>query len=276
MALLKACSTFEVTMAAEKGDKGDKGDSGYQGAKALILYWDECESGFQFLSGKNGEEFFHIVFESRSRTDLNETTCYLCVASHTKTSTKPQNDPDHWTPFSNMALIATDLMLARKILAREIDVDNLVVKHVNAVSSDSQTTCQINGDTGKLTAKNVDIEGKFTSNEGSIGGFDIASGRLGYNPFPSVLDGTSYVNMTKGAFNAWSEYFNTSSGYTVSKESILTAGSVQTSITDSRTGYYQEHVACKFISCKYGLKVTNTGVYITSDGGSTWTLIGVN
>lgn len=272
-----------IGVYGDTGSPGKDGADGAQGARMEMVYWDECPVGFQFCAGVDGEAVYHIVWESRTDTNLDHTTPYLCIKSYTKTASSEEPSKDsqsatnpHWRSFENMALVATDFLLSRKIRADEIDADNLTVRNVSAESSDGNTTCNIDGETGKLTAKNVDIEGKFTSNQGSIGGFEIADGRLGYNPFPSLLDGTSYVNMTKGAFNAWNEYFNSSSGASVSKDAKLTAGLVQTSITDSRTGYNEEHVACQFIACKHGLKVTNTGVYITSDGGSTWTLLGVN
>lgn len=265
------------TTPAVIGVYGDTGSKGDKGARMIMLYWSECANGFPFYSGKEGEEYYHVVFESRSDT-LRTSTCYLCISSYTKSSSSalPSKDTTHWLAFENVALIATDLMLSRKIAAEEIDVDSLTVRNVHAVSSDGNTTCHIDGETGKLTAKNADFQGKVTSNEGSIGGFEIADNRLGYNPFPSVMDGTPYVNMTKSEFNAWSEYFNPSDGGAVSKSSTLTAGYIETKITDSRTGYYQEHVACKFIAGNYGLKVTNTGIYMTSDGGNTWSLFGVS
>lgn len=270
MSKLVANGMFNVTAAAEKG------------AKPQFVYWDECPSSFKFCAGKDGEEVYHIVYNTRNTASSKYSKIpYLCIVSHTKNSTYPSDDVANsvnpkWMNFQTMALFATDLMLARKILAEEIDVDSLTVRNVSAVSSDGKTTCTIDGDTGKLTAKNADFQGKVTSNEGSIGGFEIADNRLGYNPFPSVLDGTPYVNMTKSEFNAWSEYFNPSDGGAVSKSSTLTAGYIETKITDSRTGYYQEHVACKFIAGNYGLKVTNTGIYTTSDGGNTWSLFGVS
>ena len=148
------------TKPAVIGVYGDTGSKGDKGARMIMLYWSECAEGFPFYSGKEGEEYYHVVFESRSDT-LRTSTCYLCISSYTKSSSSalPSKDTTHWMAFENVALIATDLMLSRKIAAEEIDVDSLTVRNVHAVSSDGNTTCHIDGETGKLTAKNVEIEG---------------------------------------------------------------------------------------------------------------------
>ena len=174
--LMRASGTFEVTMAATNGNDGAKG------AKPIMLYWDECASTFQFKAGVGGEDVYHIVWETRSATP-GTATAFLCIATHTKSSTKPSADSTHWQRLSNLAMIATDLMLTRQILASEIDVDNLTVKNVNAVSRDGKTTAKIDGATGKLTAKNAefdgvtaknaDVSGKVTATSGMIGGLQI-------------------------------------------------------------------------------------------------------
>ena len=129
-----------------------------------MVYWDECPVGFQFCAGVDGEAVYHIVWESRTDTNLDHTTPYLCIKSYTKTASSeaPSKDSQsatnpHWRSFENMALVATDFLLSRKIRADEIDADNLTVKNVNAVSSDGNTTCHIDGETGKLTSKNAEF-----------------------------------------------------------------------------------------------------------------------
>lgn len=148
------------TTPAIIGVYGDRGSKGDKGARMIMLYWSECAEGFPFYSGKDGEEYYHVVFESRSDT-LRTSTCYLCISSYTKSSSSalPSKDTTHWLAFENVALIATDLMLARKITAEEIDVDSLTVRNVSAVSNDGKTTCTIDGDTGKLTANNAEFDG---------------------------------------------------------------------------------------------------------------------
>lgn len=118
--LMRASGAFEVTMAATNGNDGAKG------AKPVMLYWDECASGFQFKAGVGGEDVYHIVWETRNLT-AGKATAYLCIATHTKSSTKPSADSTHWQRMSNLAMIATDLMLTRQILASEINAENLVV-----------------------------------------------------------------------------------------------------------------------------------------------------
>lgn len=178
MSKLVANGMFNVTAAAEKG------------AKPQFVYWDECPSSFKFCAGKDGEEVYHIVYNTRNTASSKYSKIpYLCIVSHTKNSTYPSDDVANsvnpkWMNFQTMALFATDLMLARKILAEEIDVDSLTVRNVSAVSSDGKTTCTIDGETGKLTAKDVDIEGKigpFNANwDGWFGSIIYVSDVYGY------------------------------------------------------------------------------------------------
>ena len=61
-----------------------------------------------------------------------------------------------------------------------IDAVNLVVQNVRAVSADGETTCEINGATGKFTAKNAKLEncnvsGCITASSGQIGRLAIGS-----------------------------------------------------------------------------------------------------
>ena len=158
MSKLVANGMFNVTAAAEKG------------AKPQFVYWDECPSSFKFCTGKDGEEVYHIVYNTRNTASSKYSKIpYLCIVSHTKNSTYPSDDVANsvnpkWMNFQTMALFATDLMLARKILAEEIDVDSLTVRNVSAVSSDGNTTCTIDGETGKLTAKNAEFDGVNATN----------------------------------------------------------------------------------------------------------------
>lgn len=182
MSKLVANGMFNVTAAAEKG------------AKPQFVYWDECPSNFKFCSGKDGEEVYHIVYNTRNTASSKYSKIpYLCIVSHTKNSTYPSDDVatsvnPKWMNFQRMALFATDLALARKILAEEIDVDSLTVRNVSAVSSDGATTCTIDGNTGKLTAKNAefngvtatnaDVSGKITATSGKVAGFSISGDGL--------------------------------------------------------------------------------------------------
>ena len=153
MSKLVANGMFNVTAAAEKG------------AKPQFVYWDECPSSFKFCAGKDGEEVYHIVYNTRNTASSKYSKIpYLCIVSHTKNSTYPSDDVANsvnpkWMNFQTMALFATDLMLARKILAEEIDVDSLTVRNVSAVSSDGNTTCTIDGETGQLEAYNAILSG---------------------------------------------------------------------------------------------------------------------
>lgn len=132
MAKLVTNGGFYVVAAAEKG------------ARPEMVYWDECPSGFKFCSGVNGEEVYHIVYNSRKEAGYKDIhTPFLCVVSHTKNSTYPSDDVKNngsnakWKAFNTQALIATDLMLARKILAGEIDVESLTVNKLSTAGKNS-------------------------------------------------------------------------------------------------------------------------------------------
>lgn len=132
MAKLVTNGGFYVVAAAEKG------------ARPEMVYWDECPSGFKFCSGVNGEEVYHIVYNSRKEAVYKDIrTPFLCVVSHTKNSTYPSDDVKNnganakWKAFNTQALIATDLMLARKILAGEIDVESLSVNKLSTAGKNS-------------------------------------------------------------------------------------------------------------------------------------------
>lgn len=73
----------------------------------------------------------------------------------------------------NAATAFFNFILTRKIKADEIDVDNLIVKNVNAVSSDGTTTTNIDGSTGKLTSVDADITGTIHATRGQIAGLKI-------------------------------------------------------------------------------------------------------
>lgn len=61
-----------------------------------------------------------------------------------------------------------------------LDVNNIWVKNLEAKSSDGTTTAKIDGDTGKLTAKNAELEGcnvsgNITATSGKIGNLEIGT-----------------------------------------------------------------------------------------------------
>lgn len=66
---------------------------------------------------------------------------------------------DYWEAANEMQFVATDLLLAD-----EVSTDKLTVTKVKATSADGNTTCTIDGDTGKLTAKNAEFEGVTSNN----------------------------------------------------------------------------------------------------------------
>lgn len=104
-------------------------------------------------------EYFHDIV-------IHNGNLYRVRNYGAKTSTAPtgsSSDPN-WEPANMYQFVATDLLLSRQIVADEINVDGLVVNSVNARSSDGNTTCTINGETGKLTAKNAEFNGITAKN----------------------------------------------------------------------------------------------------------------
>lgn len=108
------------------GKDGQNGKDGARGAKMRTRTW---AAGTQYLCGADGEEFYDVV--------LYNDLLYLCVKSHTATAaTNPQQSvaaqAGLWELAQQWVFIATELLLARKIKAEEIDTDSLVATQVNA------------------------------------------------------------------------------------------------------------------------------------------------
>lgn len=118
-------------------------------------------------------------------------------ASVTAAPTGSDSDTN-WEGADEMKFVATDLLLAQ-----DVYTDKLTVTKVNAKSSDGKTTCKVDGETGKLTAKkaefdgvtsnnmtatnmtvdgitatNANISGKITATSGKVAGFSISGDGL--------------------------------------------------------------------------------------------------
>ena len=74
-------------------------------------------------------------------------------ASVTAAPTGGDSDTN-WEGADEMKFVATDLLLAQ-----DVYTDKLTVTKVNAKSSDGTTTCKIDGNTGKLSAKKAEFDG---------------------------------------------------------------------------------------------------------------------
>ena len=125
---------------------------GDKGAKMRMRTW---ESGVRYLQGAEGEEFYDIV--------VYETKLYLCTKTHTSSSS---NNPiesiesylGYWESAQQWTFIATQLLLAGKIVTDKITADLI--------------------DADGITAKNADISGKITATSGKIGGWSIVGNNL--------------------------------------------------------------------------------------------------
>lgn len=111
---------------------------GNPGAKMRMRTWT---SGTYYTCGSGDEEWYDIV-------KYND-KLYLCRVSHTASSyNSPDSGNGYWEIAQDWAFIATELLLADKIKASQIDATGLVAKDVNI--------------TGTITAEN-----------GKIGAFEI-------------------------------------------------------------------------------------------------------
>lgn len=157
----------------QKGDPGDKGEPGTRGpALRGPMDWDAVEVGFQFLSGKEGEQFLDVVVKGG--------VYYMCKTSHKKTAGNgPTSNYGYWTASSALSFVATNLLLAKYIL-----VENLGVRYVDLDDGGYIRMRDSNGNVlfemkdGNLTCntgtfKNVDVQ------NGTIGGFELTDGRIG-------------------------------------------------------------------------------------------------
>lgn len=102
--------------------KGEPGDDGKPGSRGPSLRgpmdWDKVAIGFEFLSGKEGEQFVDYV--------VKDGVFYLCTTSHDKTEGNgPGSDYDYWQAASEYPFVATDLLLAAYAI-----IENLGVRFV--------------------------------------------------------------------------------------------------------------------------------------------------
>lgn len=142
----------EYNRYVEDGQDGTDGANGDKGAKMRMRTW---ASGVRYLQGAEGEEFYDIV--------VYETKLYLCTKTHTSSSS---NNPiksiesylGYWESAQQWTFIATQLLLAGKIVSDKITADLI--------------------DADGIKATNVDISGKITATSGKIGGWTISGNNL--------------------------------------------------------------------------------------------------
>ncbi|WP_299232310.1 hypothetical protein [uncultured Bacteroides sp.] len=89
------------------------GAQGSKGAKMRMTVW---KSGERYLQGAEGEEFYDIVIKG---TQLS-----LCIKTHTADSSNaPDISTTHWESAQQWAFIATQLLIAGKIVTDKITAD---------------------------------------------------------------------------------------------------------------------------------------------------------
>ena len=123
-----------------KVSDGIDGKTGMRGAALRgPMWWEEIDDGFQFMAGGDGEDFIDVVVSRGAVDDSGSPTAYYrCRRSHTKAqlrdsgATLPnqtlQSGEKVWDSFAKLKLVASDIVLSRKIRADEIDGTHLKVK----------------------------------------------------------------------------------------------------------------------------------------------------
>lgn len=102
--------------------KGEPGDDGKPGSRGPSLRgpmdWKKVDAGFEFQSGKEGEQFVDYVVSGGAY--------YLCTTSHEKTAGNgPGSNYDYWQAASEYPFVATDLLMAAYAV-----IENLGVRFV--------------------------------------------------------------------------------------------------------------------------------------------------
>lgn len=159
--------------------KGDPGDDGKPGSRGPSLRgpmdWKKVDIGFEFLSGKEGEQFVDYV--------VKDGVFYLCTTSHDKTEGNgPGSDYDYWQAASEFPFVATDLLMAAYAV-----IENLGVRFVE-LSEGGYIRMTDGSDNVLFEVK----DGNVTCNTGKIGSFSIVDGSLfntGVNGFVGIRNG---------------------------------------------------------------------------------------
>ena len=124
------------------------GAQGSKGAKMRMRTWESSEN---YMQGAEGEDFYDIV--------LYGTQLYLCIKSHySSASNAPNVSTTYWESAQQWTFIATQFLLAGKIVSDKITADLI--------------------DATNLVATDVDISGKITATSGKIGGWAISGNDL--------------------------------------------------------------------------------------------------
>lgn len=199
------------------------------------------------------EDYHDIVLA----TFNNRTIPFRVRAYGTSVTVAPSSiDGDaNWEAAQQYQFVATDMMLSRKIRADEIYVDDLVVQNVLARDDDGNPTIEINGDEKRFTIGGIEI------NSDGLGSKMADSGRLDLNgSFMRLgLDGLRVRH---------SQYSNLDNiiRYVYSIATLID-GCLK---LESKGAVYSPKEVFYAVSGNFGLKINSSGIYRTSDGGTTW------
>ncbi len=199
------------------------------------------------------EDYHDIVLA----TFNNRTIPFRVRAYGTSVTVAPTSiDGDaNWEAAQQYQFVATDMMLSRKIRADEIYVDDLVVQNVLARDDDGNPTIEINGDEKRFTIGGIEI------NSDGLGSKMADSGRLDLNgSFMRLgLDGLRVRH---------SQYSNLDNiiRYVYSIATLID-GCLK---LESKGAVYSPKEVFYAVSGNFGLKINSSGIYRTSDGGTTW------
>lgn len=199
------------------------------------------------------EDYHDIVLA----TFNNRTIPFRVRAYGTSVTVAPTSiDGDaNWEAAQQFMFVAMDMALVRKIRADEILVDDLVVQNVLARDSDGNPTIEINGDEKRFTIGGIEI------NSDGLGSKMADSGRLDLNgSFMRLgLDGLRVRH---------SQYSNLDNiiRYVYSIATLID-GCLK---LESKGAVYSPKEVFYAVSGNFGLKINSSGIYRTSDGGTTW------
>lgn len=199
------------------------------------------------------EDYHDIVLA----TFNNRTIPFRVRAYGTSVTVAPTSiDGDaNWEAAQQFMFVAMDMALIRKIRADEILVDDLVVQNVLARDSDGNPTIEINGDEKRFTIGGIEI------NSDGLGSKMADSGRLDLNgSFMRLgLDGLRVRH---------SQYSNLDNiiRYVYSIATLID-GCLK---LESKGAVYSPKEVFYAVSGNFGLKINSSGIYRTSDGGTTW------
>ena len=231
---------------------------GEQGPSGARQKWVDWATTSVFLSGTNGEEWQYYTFYNEH--------AYLCLISfnkaiYTKTPDQSVVDNDGYFVVADEVFFAfINFLLVNKLTAEHINADN-------------------------IKAINVDISGKMTSDSGTIGGIKINADGLGSaaseipinTPMMLLKIGQLiYEEMVREIINGVHNLFTNTSkmnpfGFSCEKSGAKNSASNLTSdYLHIDTDYFE---ALKIRCGNIGLKITSSGIYKSTDGGTNWTAL---